>query len=154
MKYNINVMKSVWRRLPKPSRATLAAICSQNSQQKPLTRPWILLCCSTRNDSSFLKTLAEHIASQLEERPFCVVFEDDLKRCWPSNPMPQAERNSEIHRFAESQGWSATILDGAFGTRQYFKNWNRMLLITKALPALSERRAQSGSNSRLCSLCN
>jgi hypothetical protein len=75
----------------------------------------------TRNDSSFLKTLAERIAAQLDERTFCVVFEDELKRCWPSNPMPQAERNSEIHRFAESQGWSATILDGAFGTRAIFQ---------------------------------
>jgi hypothetical protein len=75
----------------------------------------------TGNNSSFLKTLAKHIATQLEERGFCVVFEDDLKRCWPSNQMPEAERNSEIHRFAESQGWSATILDGVFGTRAIFE---------------------------------
>jgi hypothetical protein len=75
----------------------------------------------TRNDSSFLKTLAKHIEAQLEERAFCVVFEDDLKRCWPSNQMSQAERNSEIHRFAESQGWSATILEGVFGTRAIFQ---------------------------------
>jgi hypothetical protein len=75
----------------------------------------------TGNDSSFLKTLAKHIAAQLEERSFCVVFEDDLKRCWPSNQMSEAERNSEIHRFAESQGWSATILDGVFGTRAIFQ---------------------------------
>jgi hypothetical protein len=75
----------------------------------------------TRDDSSFLKTLGKHIAAQLEERPFCVVSEDDLKRCWPSKQMPQEERNSEIHRFAESQGWSATILDGTFGTRAIFQ---------------------------------
>jgi hypothetical protein len=31
MKYNINVIKSVWRRLRKPSRARLNAICSQNA---------------------------------------------------------------------------------------------------------------------------
>ena len=73
------------------------------------------------NDSSFLRTLTEHIAAQLEERPFCVVFEDDLKRCWPSNQMDQAERISEIHRFAESQGWSVTILEGVFGTRAIFQ---------------------------------
>jgi hypothetical protein len=75
----------------------------------------------TGNDSSFLKALTKHIAAQLEERAFCVVFEDDLKRCWPSNPMPQAERNDEIHRFAESQGWTATILEGVFGTRAIFQ---------------------------------
>jgi hypothetical protein len=74
-----------------------------------------------KDDSSFLKTLTKHIAAQLEERGFCVVFEDDLKRCWPRNQMPEAERNSEIHRFAESQGWSATILDGVFGTRAIFE---------------------------------
>jgi len=38
MKYNINVIKSVWRRLPKASRVTLDAISSQNSQKKPLTQ--------------------------------------------------------------------------------------------------------------------
>jgi hypothetical protein len=75
----------------------------------------------TGNDSSFLKTLTKHIEVQLDERGFCVVFEDDLKRCWPSNPIAHAERNSEIHRFAESQGWSATILDGVFGTRAIFE---------------------------------
>jgi len=31
MEYNINVFKSVWRRLRKPSRATLDAIFSQNA---------------------------------------------------------------------------------------------------------------------------
>ncbi len=36
MKYNINVMKSVWRRLRRPSRVTLDAISSQNSQKKSL----------------------------------------------------------------------------------------------------------------------
>ena len=36
MQYNINVIKSVWRRLHKPSRATLDAIRSQNSQKEPL----------------------------------------------------------------------------------------------------------------------
>ena len=35
MKYNISVIKSVWRRWHKPSRATIAAICSQNAQNYP-----------------------------------------------------------------------------------------------------------------------
>ena len=75
----------------------------------------------TGNDSSFLKTLAEHIAAQLDERVFCFVSEDQLERCWASNQMPPEERNSEIHRFAESQSWSATILEGVFGTRAIFQ---------------------------------
>jgi len=71
--------------------------------------------------SSFLKALAEYIAAQLEERPFCVVFEDALKRGWPSNPMEPAKRNSEIRDFAKSRGWSATILEGVFGMRAIFQ---------------------------------
>jgi hypothetical protein len=64
-----------------------------------------------------LKTLAEHIAQQLKERGFCVVFEHDLERCWPSSRMARAERQRKIQEFAESQGWTAAILDAGFGTR-------------------------------------
>ena len=73
------------------------------------------------NDLSFLKTLTKHIAAQLEESAFCVVLEDDLERCWPINQMPREKRNGEIHRFAESQGWSATIREGVFGTWAIFQ---------------------------------
>ena len=75
----------------------------------------------TRSDSSFLITLIDHIEAQLLLRGFCIVFEDDLERCWPSNQMSEAERNSEIQRFAESQRWSAKIVDGGFGTRAIFE---------------------------------
>lgn len=68
-----------------------------------------------------MKTLANHIAAGIGERAFCVVFEDDLERCWPSNKMPPAKRNNEIQNFAESQGWTAAILEGAFGTRAIFR---------------------------------
>jgi hypothetical protein len=91
----------------------------------------------TGNDSSFLKTLAKHIAAQLEGRPFCVVFEDDLKRCWPSKQMSQEERNSEIHRFAESQRWSATILDGAFGARAIFQKLEPGAVDSEGSPGVS-----------------
>ena len=37
MKYNINVIKSVWRQWRKPSRLTLDWISSQNSRKKSLT---------------------------------------------------------------------------------------------------------------------
>ena len=75
----------------------------------------------TGNNSSFLKTLAKHIATQLEKRSFCVVFEDDLERCWPSNKMAEAKRKREIQNFAQSHGWTAAILEGAFGTRAIFE---------------------------------
>ena len=69
-----------------------------------------------------MKTLAKDIAAKLGEGVFCVVFEDDLERCWPSNKMPQAIREKEIQDFAQSQGWAAAILEGAFGTRAIFRN--------------------------------
>jgi hypothetical protein len=68
-----------------------------------------------------MKTLARDVAAGLEERTYCVVFEDDLERCWPSSRMAQAERTREIEEFAESQGWAAAILDAGFGTRAIFR---------------------------------
>ena len=68
-----------------------------------------------------MKTLANHIAAGIGERAFCVVFEDDLERCWPSNEMEEAKRKREIQNFAQSYGWTAAILEGAFGTRAIFE---------------------------------
>jgi hypothetical protein len=61
-----------------------------------------------------LEILARHIAQQLEERGFCVVFDRDLERCWPSGRMTRAEREIEIQAFAESQRWTAAILNAGF----------------------------------------
>ena len=72
-----------------------------------------------------MKTLTKDIATKLGEGPFCVVFEDDLERCWPSNRIPAAERKKEIQDFAQSQGWTAAILEGAFGTRAIFEDNRR-----------------------------
>ena len=68
-----------------------------------------------------MKTLAEQIAARIGERAFCVVFEDDLERCWPSNTMADVKRNREIQNFAQSHGWTAVIVEGAFGTRAIFE---------------------------------
>ena len=68
-----------------------------------------------------LKILAEHIAQQLKERGFCVVFEGDLERCWPSGGMSQAERERKIRDFAESQGSTVAILEAGFATRAIFQ---------------------------------
>ncbi len=81
-----------------------------------------------------MKTLAERVAARLEERAFCVVFESDLERCWPSNKMTRTKRKREIQSFAESQGWTAAVLEGGFGMRgRWFgRAWNWVLLVTKA----------------------
>jgi hypothetical protein len=73
------------------------------------------------DDPIVLKTLAKHIGAKLEERAFCVVFENDLNRCWPSRYMARAERENKIQGFAESQGWAAAIVEGGFGTRAIFR---------------------------------
>jgi len=70
---------------------------------------------------NYMKTLTKDIAARLAEGAFCVVFDDDLERCWPSNKIPPARRKREIENFAESQGWTAAILEGAFGTRAIFQ---------------------------------
>jgi hypothetical protein len=49
-----------------------------------------------------LKILADHIGQQLKERGFCLVFEHDLERCWPSSGMSRAERERKIQDFADS----------------------------------------------------
>jgi hypothetical protein len=59
-----------------------------------------------------MKTLAKHVAAELEERAFCVVFENDVERCWPSNKMTHVKQKREIQSFAESQGWIAAVLEG------------------------------------------
>jgi hypothetical protein len=73
-----------------------------------------------RNAIVVLKTLAKHVAVRLRERAFCVVFEDDLERGWPSKGMAPEIRGRTIQDFAESQGWSAAIVDSGFGTKAVF----------------------------------
>ena len=68
-----------------------------------------------------LERLAKHIARQLKERKFCLVFEDQLERCWPSERIKRAERESQIQAFAKSRGWSASILDSDSGIRAIFR---------------------------------
>ena len=77
-----------------------------------------------RNAIVVLKTLAKHVAARLQEQAFCVVFEDDLERGWPSKCMAPEIREKRIQDFAESQGWSAAIVDSGFGTRAVFHRLN------------------------------
>ena len=53
-----------------------------------------------------LETLTKRIERDLEERHFCVVFEDEVERCWPKEKLDQVEREGEIQAFAKSRGWN------------------------------------------------
>jgi hypothetical protein len=55
--------------------------------------------------------LAKHIEQQLKEREFCVVLEDALEGCWPSEKIEREDREKQIQTFASSHGWIASILD-------------------------------------------
>jgi hypothetical protein len=67
-----------------------------------------------------MKTLVQHVAARLEDRAFCVVFENDLERCWPTIATPRTEREGQILGFAESHGWIAEIIESGFGMRAIF----------------------------------
>ena len=58
-----------------------------------------------------MKTLAKHIEQQLGEREFCVVFEDELERCWPSQKLKPVDREEQVQTFAEQRGWLVSILN-------------------------------------------
>ena len=57
------------------------------------------------------ETLAKRIEWELKQRGFCVVFEDELARCWPSEGIKPAERLGQIAGFAKSRGWNASFLN-------------------------------------------
>jgi hypothetical protein len=55
--------------------------------------------------------LAKHIERSLKERGFCVVFEDELERCWPIEKIKRADREKRIQTFAKSRRWIVSILN-------------------------------------------
>ena len=55
--------------------------------------------------------LAKHIERSLRERGFCVVLEDELERCWPTEKIKRADREKQIQTFAKSRGWIVSILN-------------------------------------------
>lgn len=47
----------------------------------------------------------------LKERAFCVVFEDEIERCWSRRNLGDTEGREQIQAFAKSHGWSVSIHD-------------------------------------------
>ena len=50
-----------------------------------------------------LETLAGHIEWHLKEKPFYIVFEDEIERYWPVKKLTATEREKQIQAFAKSQ---------------------------------------------------
>ena len=70
--------------------------------------------------------LDEHIKRSLEKRGFCLVLEDELERCWPSEKIERADRKEQIQTFAESRGWIVSILNTDSGVmRALFAHHSR-----------------------------
>lgn len=68
-----------------------------------------------------MEIVSEHIAQQLSGREFCLLFEDELERYWPSEKSAGTEREKKVEAFARSRGWTASVLEGDFGTRAIFR---------------------------------
>ena len=62
-----------------------------------------------------LKTLTRRIEWQLKQRGFCIVFEDEVERCWPSEKIKPTERLNQIEAFAEFRGWKASVFNNEIG---------------------------------------
>ena len=70
--------------------------------------------------------LARHIEQSLKERGFCVVCEDELERCWPSEKIDLGDRQEMIQSFAKSRGWNVSVLNSdSGGTRAIFEPQSR-----------------------------
>jgi hypothetical protein len=57
--------------------------------------PQILDILFRIDQGTCLDILAKHIEQQLKKRDFCVVFEDELERCWPRKKLKRAERERQ-----------------------------------------------------------
>jgi hypothetical protein len=58
-----------------------------------------------------MDALYRHIDERLRSRNFCVVFENELQRIWPTEKRERAKRAAAIEAFARAHGLSATIHD-------------------------------------------
>jgi hypothetical protein len=67
--------------------------------------------------------LAGRIKRDLEERHFCVVFEDEIERCWPKEKLGPMERERQIQAFAKSRAWNASIHNSEGFTRAIILPW-------------------------------
>ena len=105
----------------KPSGTEREAMKAKRIDHRKAPGPAATVTSSESETGMVLKTLAKHVAARLAERAFCVVFEDDVEHCWPRKKMTRPKRERKIQSFAESQGWTAAMVEGVFGMRVIFR---------------------------------
>jgi hypothetical protein len=66
-----------------------------------------------------VKMLVDEILKQLELKPWCAVFGDEVERVWPIVPSEMEKREQAIHDFARDLGLKAKIKGN--GSRIYFQ---------------------------------
>jgi len=75
-----------------------------------------------------MDVLAKHIEWGLKERGFCIVLEDELERCWPTQKLKPVDREEQVETFAEQRGWLVSILNTDSGVmRAIFSPSSRRL---------------------------
>jgi hypothetical protein len=60
-------------------------------------------------EDGYFEALAEHIDRQLKERAVCVVYDDEIERCWPRKDFGDTERREQIQAFAKFHWWSVSV---------------------------------------------
>jgi len=63
------------------------------------------------SDDVDLEALTKHIRERLGTSKFCIVFENELERVWPTDNALREKRAALIHAYAKEKGWSATVSD-------------------------------------------
>jgi len=64
-----------------------------------------------RREWCSVDALKKRIEERLRSRRSCTIFEHDLALIWPRDERDQLKREKEIHAFAATHGWIATVLD-------------------------------------------
>lgn len=58
-----------------------------------------------------MDALLKHIQQRLITRKFCIIFQDEIQRVWPSQTHENEKQIQAIHAFAKANGLFAVIHD-------------------------------------------
>src|SRR5215470_3960363 len=66
-----------------------------------------------------MDTLAKHIERHLKEREFCVVFEDEVERCWPRGNWDAQNERAKSRLLPNLAGGAPLFSMSALGSEHY-----------------------------------